>query len=172
MNRSDFTRQVDMFFHQRPCENAQSAKNALMILYDYLVGKTKESEQWPQGDIRWSRCWFQIQQAMTWSPLRLFWRVLALDDLVSIRAAAKGNLCEANGEYWNDPEVSLIGQANLPLMLSGETMGLQDEMANDLNFQQAVRQWAVSTQGLTFTPVLKITTFELGRETSEDDKPK
>lgn len=169
MNREAFVQQVDMFFRQRPCDNAQSAKDALITLYDYLISKAKESENLSQGDLRWSQCWFQIQQAMTWSPLRLFWRVLAQDDLVAIRASAKGNLCEASGEYWNDPEVGLIGQANLPLILSGATMRLQDEMANDLNFQRAIQQWAISTQGLTFTPVLKITTIDLGQVPPEDD---
>lgn len=55
------------------------------------------------------------------------------------------------------------------MILSGDTMKLQDEMANDPKFQQAVQQWAISTQGLTFTPVLKITTIDLGHVPPEDD---
>lgn len=55
------------------------------------------------------------------------------------------------------------------MILSGDTMKLQDEIANDPKFQQAVQQWAISTQGLTFTPVLKITTIDLGQVPPEDD---
>lgn len=161
MVREDFAQEVEIFFQERPCEDAQSARNALMSLYDYLIQKADEAELWPQGDLRQSCCWFQIQQAMTWSPLRFFWEALVQNDRLAIRAAAKGNICEADGRYWGDPEVGMMQCANLPLMLLGRTTELQDKMFYDQRFQEAIMRWSLSTQGATFTPVLRISIMGL-----------
>lgn len=157
MNRNEFLLQVLKFFQRRPCENALSAQNALMILYDYLLENARAAEQLPRDSKEWCRQMFIVQQAMTWTPLRLFTRLLVEDELQPIRAAAKGNICEATGfEYWGDPEVGLISRANLPLIVSGATTAIQEEMNGDPRLLRAIQEWEISTQGTRFTPELVV----------------
>jgi hypothetical protein len=64
-----------------------------------------------EAEIAWTLS--EIQQLICWSPLRLFlWEFTKFPSLW-VRAAAKGEIADQKGEFWDDPEVVLITQANL-----------------------------------------------------------
>lgn len=160
MNRNDFVLQIIKFFRRRPCENAESAQNALIILYDYILEKARIARDQPEDSLEWCESWFIIQQVQTWTPLRYFWRLLAEDEVLPIRAAAKGNICEKTGtEYWGDPDLGLMTKANLPLVFSGRSMAIQEKLWNDEKIKRAVQLWEASTQGIKFSPELVISTL-------------
>lgn len=164
MNRNEFLMSVIKFFHRRPCEDAKSAQNAIITLYDYIRDRAYKALEHKPQSLPWCECMFQVQQAMTWTPLRIFTRLLVDDELMPIRAAAKGNICDdtAMAEYADDPEVGLMSMANLPLMMSGRTTELQEEMSRDERLIRAVQAWTTSTHGMKFTPdlVVRVLTAE------------
>lgn len=169
--RTRFEDAVDKFFAERPCDNANAARVALLALYDFLVQKVKEGEDARQAiaeaepekpeSVYWMLCWYVIQQTMTWSPLRLFWRVLAEDDLEAIRAAAKGNICDATAmaEFGGDPEVGKMAQANLAIMFSGLNSQLQEQMQSEERLQYAYEMWMSGGHGMPFTPEIRVMTL-------------
>lgn len=112
-----FENAVDSFLQKHPCEDAVSAKKALMRLYATM----KELAAFAGGDAMY---WHKIQQLQTWSPLRFFWETLASDESVVIRAAAKGNICEAAGCLSEDPEVGFMAGKNLEVM--NKMLGIAD----------------------------------------------
>lgn len=155
MNHEKFEAAADAFFRAVPCEDAQSAKKALWSLYDYIVERAGDAEEETATETRRRHCWVMIQQAQSWSPLRLFWGVLAEHEMLPIRAAAKGNICESKGSFSADPEVGLMARMNLPyIMLSGQMTALQDEMAADPKFSVAIEQWTIAAPSFAFLPIL------------------
>ena len=160
MDRRRFELEVEIFFDLRPCGNARSAKDALLALYDYMVLRAKESDKLPKYNERWSECVFQVEQACTWSPLRLFWQVLSHDEHLVIRAAARSNLRKAFRQYWDDHDIGMVGHAGVSVILASSSARLKDEMVNDPLFRKAVEQWEIATEGASFTPVLRITVFD------------
>lgn len=171
MNREGFVRQVDVFFDQRPCEDARSAKNAIIKLYDFVESKTKVAEGLGERNDSWSGILFVIQQTMSRTPLRLFWHVLAQNESLIIRSCAKGNIAESTGEYLNDPEIGIISMANLAIMFNLDMVtGLQSSIEQSDLVREAHQLWVKSTQGLRFSPMLRVHTFDPVNPTQEPKK--
>lgn len=156
MNHEGFETEVEAFFQRNPCEDAQSAQKALWSLYEYMVERAEEAEKETVTESRRRQCWVMIQQAQSWSPLRLFWDALARHELLPIRAAAKGNMCEAAGYFRADPEVGLMSQMNLRSMFADEMTAVQDEMAAHPKFSAATEQWTIAASAFPFLPALTV----------------
>lgn len=151
MSKERFAESVDAHFKKHPCEDAMSGKQALMELYQLMEEFAAQATS-PDN-------WFKVQQLQTWTPLRSFWETLATDESLLIRAAAKGNICEANGEHGDDPEVGQIAIANFRVMQeafnSNDSQKLQRELAEHPQFKKAEELWVVA--GFSrFTPLLVV----------------
>ncbi len=146
-----FETAVNAFFQKRPCEDATSAKRALVLLYVMMEDLSKRPEL--------ADNWFKVQQLQSWTPLRMFWSEFATHEVLPIRAAAKGNICEKMGTYGNDPEVARIAGANIEVMQrmlnSDDPMKLQKELAEHPDLVEAERLWVVAGFG-RFTPLLVV----------------
>jgi hypothetical protein len=81
----------------------------------------------------------KIQQMMTIKPLGYFLNELATDDHIPIRCAAKGNLAEISGKYMDDPEIAIIGKANI--MVSWQSYELQVEIFDDEDIINGMMLW-------------------------------
>lgn len=160
--RKRFEATVDDYFRRRPSEDNVSAKKALLMLYDFIAKKAEEAAGLERGSPQWATRFFQVQQTICWSPLRIFLRQLTEDPAAAIRASAKGEICDrtAGKEYWGDPEVGLIGEANLPLMLSGASMAIQDELGREPAIAESMSLWQISGQVTRFTPQLGVRSIE------------
>lgn len=155
MNQAEFAQEVDQFLRENRCPAPISAKSAIMTVYDYIANCANAALAHGPDMTEWNEQLFKIQQAMTWSPLRFFWRQLTFDDLLPIRAAAKGNLCEAHGQFMGDAEVGVITSANLPISLDLEwSKRLLNEVSRHPRMVQAVAEWGLSVPQIPFTPAL------------------
>src|SRR3989338_9737387 len=90
---------------------AALCQEALVLLYQFIEARAKAHDQLPSEMEKFHNLSL-IQQTICFTPLRLCLQVLALDEHIQIRAGAKGELMDRTGQYFNDPEVSLISQAN------------------------------------------------------------
>lgn len=137
------------------------AATALLMLYDIVVEMARKTESQRQLSLDWCVELYKIQQALVWSPLRLFWQPLTEDELLPIRAAAKGNIAERTGEFWADHEVGLMAHANLPIMLSPKIAEiLQSGLRNRREFMAAERIWSNGNIKVQFEPILRVTVVE------------
>lgn len=167
MDREGFGRHVDVFFAEQPCEDIAGAKEALLWLYDYLSSCAAEAEQLTVNSMPWNGLLFRILHTMIWSPLRLFWCLLAKDESLILRACAKFNIAETTGEYFDDPEIELITQATDAVMSTFYLLvRLQDETTQAQPFQEADKLWSKSTYGTRFTSMSKAQIFGNGQSAS------
>lgn len=154
--RSLFEKAAERFFNEHPCEDAASARRALLLLYDLVVETAEKALAAQERSREWNEGFYLVQQVLCFTPLRLFLRELTADPLLPIRAGAKGELCDRTGmqEFWNDPEVGVISSANLAVMFN------PPDGCADPRLKEAMNLWYVSTQGVNFTPQLVIRTLD------------
>ena len=148
-----FEQAVDAFLEENPCEDAASAKKALLLLYR-LMSELAQNPGSPEN-------WYRVQQLQSWSPLFLFWTALAGDESLMIRAAAKGNIFESDGtRYARDPEVGIIAEKNLEVIQkifsSPDPEKAQDELRTYEGLPEAQELWVKAGFG-SFAPPLRIT---------------
>lgn len=136
---------------------AQKAKEALVLLYEYIVERAKTDEPLPTQADEVPNVSL-IQQVICFTPLRLFLQVLAVDEQVQIRAGAKGELADRTGQYWNDPEVSLVAEANLVAMICNLSWAKQawEKIEAESRVQQAYTLWLQSGCKTPFQPQLVV----------------
>lgn len=146
MNRNEFRERALSILGEQPwCKDVAKAHEAIMLLYDFIWGEAMGVAATEEGSAQHAAGLVKVQQTMTWSPLRIFWRLLAEDELLAIRCGAKGNIAEATGEFWEDPEVSTIAHANLPFMLSDAMAEIQEEIQADDDVKKAIHLWDEAT---------------------------
>lgn len=152
MNREKF---LDLLQEARtPAE----ALNAMLDLYDLVVEFAGKAEAMQERTLRWSEEMYKIQQLLVWSPLRLFWQPLTEDELLPIRAAAKGNITERTGEFLADPEVGLMAHAILPIMLSQRIAEVVTEaLLVCPEVRAAQKAWSNGNIPVCFEPILRVT---------------
>lgn len=98
--------------------NKDLARAALEGLFDVLAAlEEKVMEALGANDPKVAWAISEIQQLICWTPLRQFLKALAGSPFAYTRACAKGEICDQTGEFWGDPEVGLIAQANLFVMM-------------------------------------------------------
>ena len=120
MSQKKFEHNVDDFLAtQKAAFDRAAAKRALLLLYEYIENRAKDLTQCAGWTLEWCKVLYQVQQVICWSPLRVFIKVLATDELLAIRAAAKGELADRTGEFWGDPESGIMGRVNM-FMITGQ----------------------------------------------------
>ncbi len=152
MDSSEFLLQISRHFIARPCEDSHSAKQALAILYDFIREKAAEAAAQSAGSAHWRSSIFQIRQVLAFTPLRLFCDILAEDDLLPIRNAAKRYQGNTDGRFSGRKEAFLAQMALAPIVLAGAQPELLAGTFRDCRFRQAMRHWIASSQGAPFFP--------------------
>lgn len=136
---------------------AQEAKEALVLLYEYIVERAKSDEPLPTRSDEVPNISL-IQQVICFTPLRLFLQILAVDEQIQIRAGAKGELADRTGQYFNDPEVGLVAEANVIATICNLGWAGQawEKIEAEPRVQQAYTHWLQSGCTTPFWPEIKV----------------
>ena len=99
---------------------------------------------------------FKIQHATFITPLRFFWKELARDESIFIRAAAKGNLEEQGHEFTSHDdieEIRLMGDANITVTrIFPIYRVLWGVVQNNYSLETACQLWEVIKMPISFVP--------------------
>jgi hypothetical protein len=146
MHREEFEKEVDSFLCSHILENVTLAKLSALVMYHFIFDKASGALKMRKGSLYWCDALVQIQCVMSYTALCLFSNALAQDELLPIRAAAKGNLLQTQGLYLNDSEAHLMVRANQNVMMSQRFPKLQQEIFSNRRLKEAVLSWDASTQ--------------------------
>jgi len=94
------------------------ARQAFEELFSLLVSLQERGEEAEKKGGGMEAAWAQseIQQLICWTPLRQFLKQFIRSSSLWVRSAAKGEIADQTGEFWNDPELALVSRANMSTM--------------------------------------------------------